>query len=330
MTETPEPQSVNIGPGRILVCQCSYARVVAGTVVAEVLRRLREEGVRFDCVDDLCELAAQRDPRLKRMVEGGQGITIAACYPRAVRWLFAMGQAHLPATGVTILNMRVQSGRQVAEALLGQCEGTGDAIGSRTQAGDTENVTSPAGSIGPDTAKINPDGWLPWFPVIDYDRCTHCAQCLSFCLFGVFGVSAQRRIEVQNPVRCKPNCPACARVCPEVAILFPKYKAGPISGDEIKPEELEREKLKVDISALLGGNLHQLLRERNRREPHRFSPGRDADQARRERREWLAKLVGLVDIPPEVLRSLPIPEEMKPSKAGSSGSPDTGSEEPGT
>src|SRR3954471_12554488 len=23
-------------------------------------------------------------------------------------------------------------------------------------------------------------GWKPWFPVIDYDRCTNCMQCLSF------------------------------------------------------------------------------------------------------------------------------------------------------
>ena len=30
--------------------------------------------------------------------------------------------------------------------------------------------------------------WKPWFPVIDYDRCTNCMQCLSFCLFGVYGV----------------------------------------------------------------------------------------------------------------------------------------------
>ena len=29
--------------------------------------------------------------------------------------------------------------------------------------------------------------WKPWFPVIDYDRCTNCMQCLSFCLFGVYG-----------------------------------------------------------------------------------------------------------------------------------------------
>ena len=57
-----------------------------------------------------------------------------------------------------------------------------------------------------------PKSWVPWFPVIDYDRCTNCKQCLSFCLFGVFGADADDRIEVQNPDQCKTGCPACSRI----------------------------------------------------------------------------------------------------------------------
>jgi hypothetical protein len=30
--------------------------------------------------------------------------------------------------------------------------------------------------------------WKPWFPVIDFSRCTNCMQCLTFCLFDVYGV----------------------------------------------------------------------------------------------------------------------------------------------
>ena len=40
--------------------------------------------------------------------------------------------------------------------------------------------------------------WKPWFPVIDYDRCTNCMQCLSFCLFDVYGVDDEQEIQVQN------------------------------------------------------------------------------------------------------------------------------------
>lgn len=153
--------------------------------------------------------------------------------------------------------------------------------------------------------------WKPWFPVIDYDRCTNCMQCLSFCLFGVYGVDGDRKLQVQNQDNCKTNCPACSRVCPEAAILFPKYKAGPINGDVVSDADLQREKMKVDISALLGGDVYSLLRERTAKAQSRFSKERDADKALAERQKCLTKLAALsADIPPEVLASLPSPEEI--------------------
>jgi Pyruvate/2-oxoacid:ferredoxin oxidoreductase delta subunit len=154
--------------------------------------------------------------------------------------------------------------------------------------------------------------WKPWFPVIDYDRCTNCMQCLSFCLFGVYGVSSDQKIQVQNNDNCKTNCPACSRVCPEAAIMFPKYKAGPINGDVVSDADLQREKMKVDISALLGGDVYSMLRERSERARSRFSKERDADKALKERQKCLVKLQELAaDIPPEVLMSLPSPEEIQ-------------------
>lgn len=153
--------------------------------------------------------------------------------------------------------------------------------------------------------------WKPWFPVIDYDRCTNCMQCLSFCLFGVYGVDEDRKLQVQNQDNCKTNCPACSRVCPEAAILFPKYKAGPINGDLVSDADLEREKMKIDISALLGGDVYSLLRERTAKAQTRFSKERDADKALAERQKCLVKLSSIAaDIPPEVLASLPKPEEI--------------------
>jgi Pyruvate/2-oxoacid:ferredoxin oxidoreductase delta subunit len=152
--------------------------------------------------------------------------------------------------------------------------------------------------------------WKPWFPVIDYSRCTNCMQCLSFCLFGVYGVDAGQKIQVQNNDNCKTNCPACSRVCPEAAIMFPKYKAGPINGDVVSDTDLNREKMKVDISALLGGDVYSLLRERSDKAKSRFSKERDANKALTERQKCLVKLAQSGDIPPEVLMSLPAPEEI--------------------
>ncbi len=153
--------------------------------------------------------------------------------------------------------------------------------------------------------------WKPWFPVIDYDRCTNCMQCLSFCLFGVYGVDAEKKIQVQNNDNCKTNCPACSRVCPEAAIMFPKYKAGPINGDTVSDADLQREKMKVDISALLGGDVYSMLRMRSERAKSRFSKERDSDKALKERQKCLTKLAEMGDIPAEVLMSLPSPEEIQ-------------------
>jgi Pyruvate/2-oxoacid:ferredoxin oxidoreductase delta subunit len=156
-----------------------------------------------------------------------------------------------------------------------------------------------------------PGGWQPWFPVIDYDRCTNCMQCLSFCLFGVYDVDAHRRIDVAQPERCKTHCPACSRVCPEVAILFPKYKNGPINGDLVKGEDIEREKMKTDISSLLGGDIYALLRQRHERASSRFSKERDEERALKERQRCLAKLQEQLDIPDEVLRELPTADAIR-------------------
>ena len=162
--------------------------------------------------------------------------------------------------------------------------------------------------VGSNAAKHG--DWKPWFPVIDYDRCTNCMQCLSFCLFGVYGVDEQQKIQVQNNDNCKTNCPACSRVCPEAAIMFPKYKAGPINGDVVSDADLNREKMKVDISALLGGDVYSMLRERSEKAQSRFSKERDADKALKERQKCLVKLAQSGDIPPEVLMSLPAPDEI--------------------
>lgn len=165
-------------------------------------------------------------------------------------------------------------------------------------------------SVRAQVGAVQPTDWKPWFPVIDYDRCTNCMQCLSFCLFGVYGVDSERRIQAQNHDNCKTNCPACSRVCPEAAIMFPKYKAGPINGDVVQDADLQREKMKVDISALLGGDVYSLLRDRSEKARSRFSKERDSDKALKERQKCLVKLAAAGDIPPEVLMSLPSPEEI--------------------
>jgi Pyruvate/2-oxoacid:ferredoxin oxidoreductase delta subunit len=153
--------------------------------------------------------------------------------------------------------------------------------------------------------------WKPWFPVIDYSRCTNCMQCLSFCLFDVYGVSEDRKIQVRNQDNCKTDCPACSRVCPEVAIMFPKYRHAPINGDQVGTDDMRREAMKVDISALLGGDIYAMLRDRSAKATSRFSKERDDERALKERQNCLRKLQQDMDIPAEVLASLPSVDEIR-------------------
>lgn len=274
----------------ILFCNCTYARAVPAPVAGEVLAQIKTSGRTFKAVPDLCAMAARKDPELKESA-GCSSPTVIACHARAVKGLFAAAGAPLPPEA-RVLDMRAQSAEEILHALPPK--------------------TSQGAEEGSSEAKLDaPQGaWQAWFPVIDFDRCTHCMQCLSFCLFGVYSVSSEGRIQVQNPENCKTNCPACSRVCPEVAIMFPKYAAAPINGDVVSDNDVKREKVKVDISALLGGNIYQALRDRSERAKSRFSKERSADRALEERQKCLARLQEQLDIPAEVLRSLPSPDEI--------------------
>ena len=119
--EVPEP--VTAQPAKILYCRCAYAKVIAADVKDEVLQRLTRSGATFEAVPDLCEMSARRDPALQRLA-AEDGIRIAACYPRAVKWLFSAAQAPLTKDTVEILNMRVDSAGTVVERLLEGCSET--------------------------------------------------------------------------------------------------------------------------------------------------------------------------------------------------------------
>ncbi|HSH94866.1 MAG TPA: hypothetical protein VK968_12020 [Roseimicrobium sp.] len=102
---------------RILYCHCAYAQVVPKDVKEAVLKQLSDSGVSFDAVADLCEMSARHDPSLKRLTEGGP-VKIAACYPRAVKWLFAAAKAPLNLEATEVLNMRAQTADEVAARLF--------------------------------------------------------------------------------------------------------------------------------------------------------------------------------------------------------------------
>ncbi len=122
------------------------------------------------------------------------------------------------------------------------------------------NVSAPAPAFAPEQLLAQPA--RRWYPVIDYSRCTNCMECLDFCLFGVYGVDSLDRLVVENQDNCKKGCPACSRVCPAQAIMFPDYKSPAIAGAPVG----NIGGLKIDLTKLFGGDdaLSMAAKERDR------------------------------------------------------------------
>jgi len=76
-----------------------------------------------------------------------------------------------------------------------------------------------------------------WYPIIDASKCTACLECVNYCLFGVYSIGKESRPVVDQPDACRDGCPACARVCPSQAIMFPLYEDRIIAGYEQAPAD---------------------------------------------------------------------------------------------
>jgi NAD-dependent dihydropyrimidine dehydrogenase PreA subunit len=273
-----------------IYCHCTYYQLTPDSVKEKVLNTLKNSGTEFEAVADLCRMCAKGDPELQRWAQH-KSIRIIACYPRTVKWLFYAAGVPLPETGVEFLNMRSDSTEKIVSSL------TSTSAGKQTGNIQLEKTGN----------------WVPWFPVIDYDRCTSCKQCLNFCLFGVYELSEQNRVEVRNPANCKTNCPACARACPNSAIIFPKYSDSPINGDEVREQIQQAQEMKLDMSKLSDVNVYDAIRRRSK-STKRFSRKTEQQAGTGQGASFLKELQEKLDIPPDVLASLS-PVEMANIKA---------------
>jgi len=294
---------------RVLYCDCAYAATLSPRAKQDVRQALTKSGLRHDAVSDLCELAARKAALLAELA-GAPRLVIAACHPRAVQWLFAAGGAPLQAEGVTFLDLR----EAPTEEFLRSIRELAAAVDTAADAGGSSAAPSPhLGSdsiVGMDDAEPGAPAWQPWFPVIDYDRCENCQQCLGFCLFGVYAVGPDGRVRVSNPARCKTGCPACARVCPSVAIIFPKYANAPINGGEPKEGEPLPEPVRLDKAALLDGDTLKTLQDRGKK-ALLFSRDSDEFRALQERLRHLAESQRPLELPPRESSTTPPAKESR-------------------
>ena len=247
----------------VLLCKCASGGVLPGKNVEDVLDRLSGRGVRTVVTEDLCRMVQARHPLLRELAKEGR-LTIIACYPRAVRWLFHQAGISLDADRRRIINIRLSDCGDIEDLLPG---GRG-----RTENRDIVVAEEVAGETA------------GWFPVLDYDRCVNCRQCLNFCPFGVYSLSGDGVVTVDYPLKCKDNCPACALMCPSAAIMFPKARQSPIEGAEVSDEELRRRKTDSLARKLKDGDLHSILAERRKKAMRRCSADPCGVPSREERR----------------------------------------------
>ena len=230
----------------IVCCNCAYTDVIPEDTRTAVLAGLASHGANVAAVADLCGMAARRDPRLAQWARMPR-LTIVACHPRAVRGLFDWAGFPLRDRGVSFLNMRTLDAKAVLKGLP-------HATPSSRRRG-----ILPRQPASTDVA--SPGGWIPWFPVLDRARCVNCKQCVSFCAFGVYTVKDGTAM-VANPTNCKTNCPACARMCPHLAIIFPKCPEEPIDGTEVTPAHIRQRRAMVK-KPVHGMDMHALLAARS-------------------------------------------------------------------
>jgi len=176
---------------KILICRCAEY----GHIAAETLEKIAEEYAAETLVwcDDLCRVAVENPNAMREYATAN---VCAACYPRAVRALFARHELEAP---------EQRDLRSVGQA-------TTNPVLAKQRATQKE--------------------WVAWFPIIDRERCVDCAKCVDFCIFGVYAKDDTGRVTVVHPRQCKTDCPACARTCPRQAIIFPKCDETPIHGAE--------------------------------------------------------------------------------------------------
>ena len=122
---------------------------------------------------------------------------------------------------------------------------------------------------------------VPWFPVIDRTRCTGCGTCADYCLFSVYATEQDlppnSKIRVAMPQYCKIGCPACARLCPAGALIFPFCADAELNGEIADPPLRDKE----DALKILGDDPMRVLAERRNKRPL-IDPAK-FDQAEKDR-----------------------------------------------
>lgn len=136
---------------------------------------------------------------------GGALAVAAWMHPRPAEWVLRRhGVAAEP-----LVPLNLAAFESAGECLVAICDALALPEPVAAPVGEAHTLDAPQG--------------VRWYPVVDRSRCTDCQHCLQFCLFGVYSEGEGGQVVITNPDQCKAGCPACSRICPQGAIMFPFY-----------------------------------------------------------------------------------------------------------
>lgn len=218
---------------KITICACSSRTFIPAVEVARLTAALRRNGYEVTLHPDLCEATQNKSDDLCT------ADCVVGCYSRAMSALYAAAGKPQP----TFIELREHTADHVMDELLLADRN----IAAEQQDAALEEIMALPKKIGTDA----------WFPTLESDKCVNCGKCHDFCLFGVYD-KVDGKVRVVAPENCKNNCPACARICPVGAIIFPKYDKAPINGGE----QMEEGTIKIDMEAVYADALRTRLAHR--------------------------------------------------------------------
>jgi NAD-dependent dihydropyrimidine dehydrogenase PreA subunit len=250
----------------------------------EIAAQLMIEGVaEVSLVPHLNDIAADDSGGLWLKSLKGDVVICAWLYPRAAHWILdrmgvkgregvtllrsgdeddedekpeapadAIGALNVPSRSIFAIDLRTEAkpGVYLSEIRRIARESTAEivSLGDFGLSSFTAAPAMPVSVVSTEPTQIAADVKRRWYPVIDYSRCTNCMECIDFCLFGVYGLDDHERILVEQQDNCKKGCPACSRVCPANAIIFPEHKTPGIAGAPVSGAG----DFKIDLSKLFG------------------------------------------------------------------------------
>ncbi len=191
---------------QVYICNCKNDGKLEKEKINNLTKVLSTCDVDITQIEDICASVIENPKSLQNLFQNKK-TTLFACEPRAMEWLLK----YIDINKSDIDYHNINSFKL-----------------------ESVNTMFETGVSSQNTTINYVDKTKPWYPIIDFERCTHCLKCLNFCLFGVYTIDKNKKIAVENPMNCKDMCPACSRVCPEQAIIFPKHSDSSLSGKIIE------------------------------------------------------------------------------------------------